>query len=598
MAEPQSDLAIRGESVQRVYNFFTNQKFIINRRYQRKLVWTIEEKAAFIDSIRKEFPVPLLLLAEVASGNGTDFEVIDGMQRLNAIISFIEGEFSVNDEYFDLDTMADTKLRLDEGVLTQHEPKMPRAVCAEIASYTLPLSVYRLDASSKIDEIFRRINSNGRTLSRQELRQAGAIGNFAQLVRTISAKIRGDVSASDILALNAMKNISITNRDLQYGIKVDDIFWVQQNILTRENVRESRDEELVADLLAYMALTEKPSTSSDILDEYFGVYRTDGTRPRFDDIELAVQKLTPEVLTAQFIRVHETIRLVMSQTNKAFNTLMFEDAGVRVPRYYQAVFLAFYELMFKKNQEISDIARLVSLLDGIGKKFVDVGGGGGRWSGSERQNNVNSVSGVIAPAFRDRDNNDPATYSWATEFENILVQSFTEQNLYDFKQGLHDLDKSGKLNEDLFHKIIKTLLAMANHGPGAVGYVLLGVCESEQMARQHEQIYGTKAQKYNRFYVTGIEDEAVKFNKDLDSYFQQISQKIANEPIPQEAKDYIGRNIKLIKYFNKAVVVFKITAGSEPYDYNKTYYVRKAANLDVIPFEEYGGLFKRFLTSG
>lgn len=38
-------------SVQMAYDNYLKNKYIVNRKYQRKLVWTLEEKAAFIDSL-------------------------------------------------------------------------------------------------------------------------------------------------------------------------------------------------------------------------------------------------------------------------------------------------------------------------------------------------------------------------------------------------------------------------------------------------------------------------------------------------------------------------------------------------------------------
>ncbi|MBQ1112928.1 DUF262 domain-containing protein [Streptomyces sp. C3-3] len=64
----------------------------MNRRYQRKLVWTVEEKCDLIDSILSDLPIPLILVAEISGEGGTSYELIDGMQRLNAIFSFIENE--------------------------------------------------------------------------------------------------------------------------------------------------------------------------------------------------------------------------------------------------------------------------------------------------------------------------------------------------------------------------------------------------------------------------------------------------------------------------------------------------------------------------
>ena len=117
------DLLVRSESIQRIYGYYLEQRLVVNRRYQRKLVWAVEEKEAFIDSIKKNYPVPLILLAESVNEQGNDIlEIIDGMQRLNAITSFIENEYSLEGYYFDLETMAETKLLKDEKVLQQKEP--------------------------------------------------------------------------------------------------------------------------------------------------------------------------------------------------------------------------------------------------------------------------------------------------------------------------------------------------------------------------------------------------------------------------------------------------------------------------------------------
>lgn len=70
--------------MERVYGFYAANRFLVNRRCQRKLVWSIEEKRAFVDSLRQSFPVPLILLADVAHENADRFEIIDRMQRLNA----------------------------------------------------------------------------------------------------------------------------------------------------------------------------------------------------------------------------------------------------------------------------------------------------------------------------------------------------------------------------------------------------------------------------------------------------------------------------------------------------------------------------------
>ena len=74
------------------------------------------------------------------------------------------------------------------------------------------------------------------------------------MVRKVASTIRGDVSTSDILPLNSMRNISLSNTNLKYGINISDLWWVKQHIVTVSNIRVSRDEELIAWLLSYMIL--------------------------------------------------------------------------------------------------------------------------------------------------------------------------------------------------------------------------------------------------------------------------------------------------------------------------------------------------------
>ncbi|MFP3562212.1 DUF262 domain-containing protein, partial [Paraburkholderia sp. SIMBA_049] len=79
---------------------------------------------------------------------------------------------------------------------------------------------------------------------------------------------------------------------LPYGINADEIFWIKQGVLTKEQVRESRDEELVADILAFMLLDEKPSSRSEFLDDFFGFSDGQAQQQRYAQIELATQKHT------------------------------------------------------------------------------------------------------------------------------------------------------------------------------------------------------------------------------------------------------------------------------------------------------------------
>jgi len=297
----KADLSIKGESIQSLYGSYLKEIFLVNRRHQRKLVWTLEEKQSFLDSILNGYPVPLVLLAEVKGEFGRKLEIIDGMQRMNAIMSFIDQEFDVNGKYFDLDTMADTKFLKDNRDLKQKEYILDREICADIVRYQIPLSVYQESGGNHIDEVFRRLNSGGRHLSKQELRQAGAVSKFASIVRKLASNIRGDSSASDILNLNSMKNISITNRNLEYGISVEYIFWVKNNIITKEALRQSQDEEAIADIVAWVSSDKGLRSSSDILNQLYNFNSDSSEETSISNaIEIQIKKLMKILLAPIF----------------------------------------------------------------------------------------------------------------------------------------------------------------------------------------------------------------------------------------------------------------------------------------------------------
>ena len=84
---------INGKVVERSYEDYKNDQYLVNRRYQRKLVWELEEKQAFIDSLANGYPVPLFLFAKSNYKGSERNEIIEGMQRLNGIFSFIDNQY-------------------------------------------------------------------------------------------------------------------------------------------------------------------------------------------------------------------------------------------------------------------------------------------------------------------------------------------------------------------------------------------------------------------------------------------------------------------------------------------------------------------------
>lgn len=603
MSQDVSGLSIKGESIQSLYASYLAKILLVNRRYQRKLVWTVEEKQSFLDSIINGYPVPLVLLAEVITEKGRKLEIIDGIQRLNAIVSFIDQEFDIDGMYFDLDTMADTKLLKDNGEIKQNPNILNRKVCANIVRYQIPLSVFQGSEISHIDEVFRRLNSGGRHLSKQELRQAGAISKFASIVRKLASNIRGDSSVSDILDLNSMKNISITNRNLDYGISVESIFWVRNNIITKEALRQSQDEEIIADIVAWVAMDKGIRSSSEILNQLYGYQYNESEESEAslaNTVEIQIQKINEDILITNIQFVLDKLIEIIDRSGKTFNSLLFESQQAKISRYFQIVFLSLYNMLVEENLEIINEKKLIKHLDKAGDKTIKLAAGGGNWSAKEKQTQTDALCGVIKSCFAKKAENDPARNQWITRFENILMQSSTEQALYDFKVGLYPLVVAERnVSQDkflnTFSKIIKTLTAMANTFPKSTGYCLLGVADNKATSEKYKEVYGSDCVSYANFFVTGINFEANTYSGDIDKYFTKITQLIAQEPLSDRDKDNISRNILTVNYFDKTVIILKIESGNTPSVYGGKYYVRHGSNLSEVLPEDFSGLFSRFI---
>lgn len=587
----QNNLNIRGEPVQSVYSGFRQGKFIVNRRYQRKLVWTLKEKQRFIDSLMNEYPVPLFLgVGFNHPSRGDCFEILDGMQRLEAITSFIDGEFPVNGKYFDLSIVAETNKLLQDGEILQKEPRLDFESCKKILNYPLPISTSAYTSVKNVDETFRRINTGGVRLSRHEVRQAGSINEFAQLVRKCAIYIRGDVSHTDIVDLDAMRRISLTKEDLDYGIKIKETFWNKCHILTEENILASRDEEVVAHILLHLLLKDEAQTSSKFLDDVY----TDGSEPSAKAND-AVVKHGADILYKQFCFVFDELSLTITEFGYNLATHLYTEEAKKIQGAYQVLYLAFFDLLMNKNNKIQNYRTLAQSLRGVATNFMGILSADSKWLHRHRVQMVKAVSGVIAPHFIPRGTMDPTAMSWVDNLQNILNQSRTENVCYDFKIGLHHLKGSGELNQNLFSKIIKTLTAMCNSHTGD-NYVVIGVADDGQAANVHNQRYSSKAKKYESFYVTGVGDEAIKYYGTLDNYQQKIRQLIEKEPINEETKRIIQRQVVFIKYYDKDVVLVKMARGKAPTRYNNQIFVRKIASNEPnpIPQDDEFAFFEEF----
>ncbi|HAX1926692.1 TPA: hypothetical protein JXS49_005489, partial [Escherichia coli] len=132
------------------------------------------------------------------------------------------------------------------------------------------MSIMRNATENEINDVFDRINTYGHRLSDQERRQAGIQNKFSNMVRDIACSIRGDVS-DDILLLEQMPSISIDLPLTKHGYQIqsEEVFWVKHGILRSTDLRDSMDEQCIADIAACIVGGKLIDRSKDALDQIY-----------------------------------------------------------------------------------------------------------------------------------------------------------------------------------------------------------------------------------------------------------------------------------------------------------------------------------------
>lgn len=576
------DLNVKGTYILDTFNEYLENIFWVNRKYQRKLVWTLEEKQAFIDTILHNYPVPIFLLAKYKLENETNYrkEIIDGLQRLNAIFSFIKNEFPVkwNDGqfyYFNVSALADSEKMIEDGFVIQKDNKLDSIVCRKFLNYQLPITTTEV-SDTEIEDIFIRINSTGRKLSAQDLRQAGAVGLFSDLVRKTACYIRGDITEEDIVALSKMPSLSLSNRHLNYEIYIHDTFWIKNRILTEKNIRLSRDEEIIARIYSYMILGDNVSPSSNALTKMYDVNSSQN-----DKLNHYIEKYDILNIMDVFSKVYSDFNKIFESVNSNFSSWIFKNSDTKgKSKVFQAMFLSLYEL--RKNMfVIEDYKEIANALQYVGDNEFKEITTDEEWNIKVRNKSIRRIKSIIQPlmvkTIATKENN-----VWKLKLETLLsTASGVETQMYDFKLGLTTLE-TGKRNHECVPKIVKTLIAMGNTIPDKEAIILIGVANNLQSAKHFKEHYKTNWIQVGDCYVTGIDDEIKKYWRDKEEYYDYIKNVIEKEHIPSEISGQILRKFQPVVYEDRTLIILTFKNIGNPVAYNSIFYERHGSHNTPI----------------
>ncbi len=137
----------------------------LNPDFQRRAVWSEKAKSYLIDTVIRGKPIPKILISQRLEGSRTVRIVVDGQQRLRAIMEFMNGDFAISRAH-------------NKELAGKRYNSLSPDQQDEFLKYELGVDLLFSLSYEDLLDIFARINSYTVTLNKQELLNARYLGFF------------------------------------------------------------------------------------------------------------------------------------------------------------------------------------------------------------------------------------------------------------------------------------------------------------------------------------------------------------------------------------------------------------------------------------
>ncbi len=235
--------------INHIYDDFSKGRLIIDTSYQRRRVWMIKDNVRLIETILLNLIIPEIFLwpADINPDTGqTITHIVDGQQRINAIIDFISGKFKLDGKYI-------LKDNDNHGCINKYFSDLPPEIKRHIWDYKL--SIVNIDRNCNIDEIkkmFKRLNLTNYSLNEQEKRNSldSAFG------------------------------------DVSLGLS-EDVFWEKHKVFSASDVKRMKDVEYCSNILILAREGIVDQTSSKKINEVY-----DDLKEMYDESEKDIKLIS------------------------------------------------------------------------------------------------------------------------------------------------------------------------------------------------------------------------------------------------------------------------------------------------------------------
>ena len=220
--------------------------------FQRNPVWLNKHKSYLIDTALHCLPIPEVYIQKETDESGnTIYSVVDGQQRIRALLEFARGDVELMENY-------------SPGRGGQTWEDLTGDEKRKFWNYRLLTREIEEASNADLRDLFRRLNQHTVNLNAQELRNARFTGDFIQTVTELA----------------------------------DQAFWAESGIVKANEIRRMLDIEYIAELL--VGIMHGPQNKKTTLDGFFHAYEEEIPKKqhwlrRFEQSRSLTAQLVPNI---------------------------------------------------------------------------------------------------------------------------------------------------------------------------------------------------------------------------------------------------------------------------------------------------------------
>jgi len=229
-------------SVDYTFELLDKEIIKLSPDFQRNFVWNYKSKCRLIESILLGIPVPSFYLAKTSKG----YHVVDGLQRLTTINQFMNNEFPLKYlEYLNESQAPENNM---EGRYFKSEGR--KKGIGDNYEFTLKGTQFNVNVIDEATptqvkfDVFRRINTGGKPLNNQEIRNS--------IMEDIPRKLVNELAESEEFKMATGSSVSTKRMNAQELVMRFVGFWFTRVLKSEIGLKDNKNYAYQGDMQMFL----------------------------------------------------------------------------------------------------------------------------------------------------------------------------------------------------------------------------------------------------------------------------------------------------------------------------------------------------------